>query len=309
MRYTISVIVPTLNRSKDLSVFVESLKAQTIHPTELVIVDAGAESDLEQELRMQLQDTDIQLQYVRSIPGTSLQRNVAMEIAVGDIFFFFDDDIILEPTYIEETLPCFDLPHNPPVGAVLGTFTSPYTLGRVQQIYSKIFRISHTVKGDRAKMMGSSDIQWLIRPSKVVPVPVCSGGRVAYRRECFEKEKWDDFLPGYTMGEDVEISYRISKNWTLVQTPDALLFHKKSDESRDARPERIARRIFSRFYIFNKNLPKTPRNIGAFLWWNIGVVSLYGLSSLREETPKATLKGIKRGYHLCLQQVRKGSVK
>ena len=55
-----------------------------------------------------------------------------------------------------------------------------------------------------------------------------------------EKEKWDDFLPGYTMGEDVEISYRISKNWTLVQSPEALLYHKKSEDSRDARPERIA---------------------------------------------------------------------
>ena len=252
--WSVSVVVPTLNRFEDISIFVRSLCAQTHVPDELIVVDAGKESNLEQKLQHWLQDTSISLVYCRSRAGTSLQRNVAIDHAKGDILFFFDDDVILEPDYIEKTLPCFSLPMNPPVGGVLGTFTSPYRQKRYKKLFFQLFRMTHSVEGDKAYFMSSSDTQWLIKPSKVVPVPVCSGGRVAFRKECFHTERWDDFLPGYTMSEDVEISYRIAKAWTLVQTPHALLFHERSTHSRNGLSDRISRRIFSRYYIFQKNI-------------------------------------------------------
>lgn len=297
----ISVIVPTLNRSEEISLFIDTLCKQTMLPDELVVVDAGPISDLEQRIRIQLDGSGISFVYARGKAGTSLQRNVAIEKASGDILFFFDDDILLEPTYIEETMHCFSLPYDPPVGGVLGTFTSPYRLPWTKKLYFRFFRIAHTVDGNEAKMMSSSDIRWLIKPSKVVPVPVCSGGRVAFRKECFDRELWDDFLPGYTMGEDVEISCRIGKHWTFVQTPKALLFHDKSENTRNSRSERIARRVFSRFYIFQKNIPKTPRNIIGFAWWNIGISVLYSTTGTNK---RDDIQGLKRGYKLCWNFIR-----
>ena len=298
----ISVIVPTLNRSDEISLFVDTLLQQTVLPDELVVVDAGEGSTLENKLSTQLSGSSISLVYARGKAGTSLQRNVAISKASGDILFFFDDDILLEPNYIEETMHCFSLPYSPPVGGVLGTFTSPYRLPLAKKIYFRFFRIAHTVDGNQAKMMSSSDIRWLIKPSKVVPVPVCSGGRVAFRKECFEEEQWDDFLPGYTMGEDVEISCRIGKKWTFVQTPKALLFHDKSENTRNSRSDRIARRVFSRFYIFQKNIPKTPRNILGFAWWNIGISLLYSTTGSNK---RDDIKGLQRGYSLCWKHIQK----
>ena len=299
---TISVIVPTLNRGNEIQLFVDSLLSQTHIPDEFIVVDAGDPSDLEQKLANRFENSKISFVYLRSIPGTSIQRNVAIAKAKGDILFFFDDDILLEPNYIEETLPCFELSYTPPVGGVLGTFTSPYNLPWKKKLFLQIFRISHTVEGDTARMMSSSDIQWLVRPSKTVPIPVCSGGRVAFRRQCFEEEKWDDFLPGYTMGEDVEISCRIGKNWTLVQNPNALLFHDKSENTRNHRSDRIARRVFSRFYIFHKNIPKTPRNLLGFTWWNVGICLLYSLTGTEK---KEDIRGLYHGYKLCWEHLRK----
>lgn len=298
---TISVIVPTLNRGTEIQLFVDTLLAQTQMPHEFIVVDAGAPSSLETELAKRFVDTHISFVYLRSIPGTSIQRNVAIEKAKGDILFFFDDDILLEPNYIEETMPCFDLPHSPPVGGVLGTFTSPYRLPWKKKLFFRFFRIGHTVDGDTAKMMSSSDIQWLIRPSRTVPVPVCSGGRVAFRKECFLQEHWDDFLPGYTMGEDVEISCRIGKHWTFVQNPNALLFHDKSENSRNHRADRIARKVFSRFYIFHKNIPKTPRHILGFAWWNTGICLLYSMTGTNK---KDDISGLLHGYKLCWNHLR-----
>lgn len=298
----ITVIVPTLNRENEIQLFVNTLLAQTQLPDEFIVVDAGEASSLEQNLAQRFLTSTISFVYLRSIPGTSIQRNVAIEQAKGDVLFFFDDDILLEPNYIEETMPCFDLPYDPPVGGVLGTFTSPYRLTWKKKLFFRFFRISHTVDGDKAKMMSSSDIQWLIRPSRTVPVPVCSGGRVAFRKECFRQELWDDFLPGYTMGEDVEISCRIGKHWTFVQNPNALLFHEKSDNSRNIRSDRIARRVFSRFYIFHKNIPKTPRHLLGFAWWNTGICLLYFMTGTNK---KENISGLFYGYNLCWNQLRK----
>ena len=307
MSPSISVIVPTLNRLDDLLVFVNSLKKQTVKPQELVIVDAGTIEHLQETLQQTLTGSGIALQYAKSEAGTSLQRNVAMEMAKGDIFFFFDDDIILEPDYIEQTLPCFDLQHDPPVGAVLGTFNSPYTMGKWKQKYAQLFRMTHTADTDSPKVMSSGAVCWSIEPSKVIQIPVCSGGRVAFRRECFEDHKWDTFLPGYTMSEDVEISYRIAKKWTFVQNPKAKLYHKKSPVSRDKYGERVARLIYSRYYFFQKNLPKTPRHVAGFAWWNVGVLLLYSNVAVfkTKRQPIDTLKGLKKGYSLCFKHIMK----
>ena len=84
----ISVIVPTLNRNKEILFFVNTLKQQTMPVHELIVVDAGKSGNLQSQLQQALQDTEIDLQYATSEPGTSLQRNVAIDICKGDILFF-----------------------------------------------------------------------------------------------------------------------------------------------------------------------------------------------------------------------------
>ena len=302
----ISVIVPTFNRHEELLTLAQSLLDQTLLPDELVVVDAGEPSNIEKRLRNFLSDSSISLTYATSAAGTSLQRNIAMELAKGEFFFFFDDDVVPEPSYIEESMRCFDMKFNPPVGGVLGTFSSPYNMNRLRHLYAQIFQMTHTTKGDYAKLMSSGAVRWLIEPSTVVRVPVCSGGRVVFRRSCFEDEQWDDFLPGYTMSEDVEISYRIAKKWTLVQTPYAKIFHDKSENARDRHAERLARLLFSRFYFFNKNLPKTTKHIGSFAWWNIGTIGLsLGSCLTGKQTSSEIIKGILKGYKLCLKELNK----
>ncbi len=302
----ISVIIPTLNRNKEILEFVKTLRNQTQQAHELVVVDAGTKSGLELSLQNALKGSEIDLKYATSEAGTSLQRNVAIDICSGDILFFFDDDILLEPEYIAETMKCFEIKHTPIVGGVLGTFTSSYKTSKAKEFYSKIFRLTHSIDGNAAKLMATGAVQWLIKPSEIVRVPVCSGGRVAYRRECFDEERWATFLPGYTMSEDVEISFRLSKKWTLLQNPDALLYHDKSDSGRNSQGDRFARLIYSRFYFFHNHRLKTPKNLMAFAWWNIGILGLVGAHQIRSSNSDIVdlLKGIKTGYGLCWNDIK-----
>lgn len=300
----ISVIIPTIGRPDDLRKMFATLVTQTVMPHEFVLVNAGP-MDLKALCEECLAGSDIELKYATSSPGTSLQRNIALDIARGDFYFLFDDDILLEPDYIERTMECFSLDYDPPVGGVLATFNNDSRKAGWRRQYFKLFRMTHSVEGSAAKLQSSGAVRWLIDPPEVVPIPVCSGGRVAYRAECFKEERFDEFLPGYTMSEDVEVSFRIAKKWTLVQTPHARMFHTHSPVNRNSYGERVSRLIYSRYYFFKKHSPKKIRHIAAFSWSNIGIVALYSAVALTraEPGPGPVLKGIASGYDRCIKDL------
>ena len=121
----VSVIVPTLNRRADLLEFCASLRAQTVLPYELIVVEDGHVPNMHDALCSALDGSGIALQYRRSRAGTSLQRNIALDLVRGDFVLLCDDDLLLEPAYIAQSLDAMQTPLDPPVGCVLGTFSSP----------------------------------------------------------------------------------------------------------------------------------------------------------------------------------------
>jgi GT2 family glycosyltransferase len=300
---TISAIVPTLNRRKDLLEFAETLVAQTIRPTDLVVVDAGDVPDMEAALLDALADSGIALVYRQSEAGTSLQRNIALDLPLGEFVFMFDDDVLLQPDYIERTLEAFEAPTTPPVGCVLGTFDSPSRPQGWRQAWFRTFGMTHSVPGDTASMSTSGGVRWLMDPPQTVEVPVASGGRTAYRRDAIGAERFDEFLPGYTLSEDVEFSFRVAQRWSIVQTPTARLFHKRAPTARVDYGDRVSRLIYSRFYFFKKHLPKDPHHVAAFAWTNVGITTFYaGVGLLKAPAGEKTgvLRGVARGYKRCV---------
>jgi len=300
----ISIIIPTIGRPDDLRKMFATLVTQTVMPHEFVLVNAGP-MDLKALCEECLEGSGIVLKYATSRPGTSLQRNIALDMAEGDFYFLFDDDVLLEPDYIERTMECFDLPIDPPVGGVLATFNNPSRKAGWRRKYYKFFRMTHSVEGSEAKLQSSGAVRWLIDPPEVVQIPVCSGGRVAYRAECFDGVRFDEFLPGYTMSEDVEVSFRISKKWSFVQTPHARMFHTHSPISRNSYGDRVSRLIYSRYYFFKKHSPKDIQHITAFVWSNIGIIALYSAvaAARAEPGPAPVLRGMAEGYDRCLKDL------
>ena len=306
-------LVPTLDRADDLVEMAGTLVRQTVPVDELVVVDAGRPGDLAERLRAVLDPAGIALRYLRSEPGTSLQRNVAMDALARDptppdFLLLLDDDVLLEPDYVERSLEPFDLDLDPPVGGVLATFTSPARTRGWQQHWFRLFGMTHSVPGDEAAVTPSGGVRWLVEPSRVVPVPVASGGRTTYRWEAVASERFDEFLPGYALAEDVEFSYRVAKRWTLVHTPHARLFHKRSPSARVDYGDRAGRLVYSRWWFFRKHSPKDPRHLAAFAWTNLGILGFYGGVGLLR-TPagqrRQVLRGVARGYRRIARDLRK----
>ena len=97
-----SVIVPVYNRRDEVTDLLDSLRAQTAHNFEVVIVEDGS-SDPCQDICENAGAQGLDVKYFfKENEGRSIARNYGLERAEGDYFVFFDSDCVIPPTYFEK---------------------------------------------------------------------------------------------------------------------------------------------------------------------------------------------------------------
>ena len=102
----ISVIIPTRNNAAQLVRWVPRVLHQTIPPDdfEVVVVDNGSTDDTPQVLA-QMSSKAKNFQWVTEpTPGRALARNRGIREALGELIVFLDDDIEVQPDYLERHL-------------------------------------------------------------------------------------------------------------------------------------------------------------------------------------------------------------
>ena len=300
---TITVAIATLNRPGDMAAFMPTLAFQTQLPDQFIVVDAGDPSELAQGMQDVLGETGMELLYLRSEKGLCTQRNVALDHATGDIIFFFDDDVELEPTYIEKVMECFAMEMSPPVGCVQGTLIDPPgTIGGWKSKVYRSFGLTHWTSEQDPALYTAGGVRFLTEPREIIEVPVAQGCRMAFRREVFEHERFVQFLPGYCQNEDVDMTFRVGKNWKILQTPHAKLLHKESPVSRIQYPAQLGQMIFAHYYVFTRYRQKTPANVAQYAWSHSGLMALALGRAVIKAQPEV-LRGIKDGYQRCISDM------
>jgi GT2 family glycosyltransferase len=94
---------------------------------------------------------------------------------------------------------------------------------------------------------------------------------VSYLKDVFARFRFDEACDGYVLAEDVDLSYRVSRQHALYTTPHATFTHHRSPVSRVKRQEIERRRVLFTQRFFNKNLSNNPMN-WLFRYW-----ALFGL--------------------------------
>lgn len=295
---TVTVAVPTVNRLDDMVAMARTLVTQTRLPDEFIVVDAGSGADLEGAMRDILAETGIDFTYVRSEKGLPLQRNIAIDLARGDFVFFFDDDVELEPEYIERALEAFDLPLDPPVGCVTGTLTKPPTPGGTRAEIYRAFGLTNWVREGTPELYISGGVRFITEPREPMVVPVAEGCRMAFRKEVFDDHRFIQYLPTYCQSEDVDFTWRISRDWSIVQTPWARLDHKVSPVNRIGYSNQLHQLIYAHYHFFRHYRRKTPANLARFAWAQVGLASIAVARQLtrHEPGPRLLAKGLVDGY-------------
>lgn len=89
--FKFSLIMPTLGRKDEVSLFIESLRNQQYNNFELIIVDQNQDQSIK-KIYMKYRK-EFNIKYIHSdIKGLSKCRNIGLKYAEGDIIAFPDDD-------------------------------------------------------------------------------------------------------------------------------------------------------------------------------------------------------------------------
>jgi len=122
-RPTVSVVIPTHNRSAQLDRLLHSLQASTLRPLEIIVVD-NASSDETQEVLAAYQDV-ISLHLKQNL-WCNGARAAGARIAQGRWLLFIDDDNVVAPDMIANLLEAADrFPNVGIVGPTMYRYDSP----------------------------------------------------------------------------------------------------------------------------------------------------------------------------------------
>jgi GT2 family glycosyltransferase len=277
-RIDISVIVCTRNRRDDLVKFVESLCVQLKRPDELVIVDASDTGDTKKMLRAKRDQLPFHVIYKYTSPGLTRQRNLGVRLSSGNYLYFFDDDVVLEPEYINVVMETFAEHERDALGGVTGRITnikgSPNLWDRA---FKRIFFLSDFGNG-KVKPSGFPSSKVDEKPSFV---GLLSGCNMAYPKWVFSQFKFDEALASYSYMEDVDFSFRVGQKYPLYYQPRARLEHHPAGYRTYGSRELRRMMVQNHRYLFKKNQPQSPSNILSH-WISILGVFIYNVVIQRD---------------------------
>lgn len=201
---TVSVVICTLGRLRELERCVEALAAGDEQPAEIVVVDQAPDG--------RAAGLGHGVTCVRAPDeGVSRARNRGAAEATGDILAFTDDDCVPSPDWI----------------AVLGTAYA----GGVDGVTGRVLPLPDGGGGVPVSSR-TSPVRRTFEGAGAAPWEIGTGGNLSLRRSAFDRiGGFDETLGPGTAGraaEDVDLLYRaVAAGCTLVYEPDALVYHER----------------------------------------------------------------------------------
>jgi glycosyltransferase involved in cell wall biosynthesis len=296
---TIGVVIPTKNRINYLLSAVRSVLSQSRLPDELIIVDQSTTDAADSAIRSLLTNhKQIDYKYIfnNTLTGLTAAKNVAVKASGSDILLFIDDDIVLDDNFIQIVLGVFE--QRPELSGVGGVVQLPaHRQSRLRGLITSIFRIG-PFKDVRIPLQYGCYTKDL----DVIPSKFLSGGLSALRRDLFQHVEFDGFLKGASVIEDLDF-YSRANGFKFALARRAVALHNFSTVSRAGLRRSFEQKCAGFVYVFYNHIPKTPHNIFAFFWRNVGFFLDAISESLRYRTFDPILGSI-NGWRQSLKKNR-----
>ena len=268
-------IIATRNRPDELLTSVESIVGQTVLPAELCIVDSSDETPVRARIEELCARVSLPLDYHHPAPrGLTIQRNIGVDRTKGDPLFFVDDDVFLDPGCHEAILAEYER-WGPEVGGVRATPKRPARPPLISILWRKLFGIGGWWPEASGRMRSGFWVEGVSIAAGVRKLEYMTGWFMSFRREIFDHERFDETLSGYAHKEDVDFTYRVSRRYVLLQTPQAICDHFQTVTSRLPSHQLMRMNLGNQFYLHRKNMAQDFRHKAA-LWW--GLLGLFILN-------------------------------
>lgn len=297
-KLTSALVICTRNRPHDIINFLISAQKQLVKPEELIIVDSS-DQPLGQQHQFQEQFNQIEFPSTALIyqhtqkAGTSYQRNVGAQLSKADILHFVDDDVILEPAYVQEMNTIFQNQEGYAGG--MGCVTNVYPKTPTIHLALRVmFLLPRDYASGYFTLSGMPTFAYGTTQFK--SVEALGGCCMSYRREIFLNYLFDEKLGQYAYMEDVDAAWRISRDYALFYNPAARLQHLKSPVNRAAIADRKALFIKNYSYLFFKNsYTRNKLTVLAYMWSIVGLF-MCAFAARDRESIKGYWRGLRKVF-------------
>jgi serine acetyltransferase/GT2 family glycosyltransferase len=256
-----SVVVPTYNRGPALASLLDQFVGQTAGEDafEIVVVDDGSREDPRPGLARF--DGKLQLHVERQAnAGAARARQRGAEVARAELLIFLDDDMVIEPTFVEAHLAAHE---GRPRAAVLGRLRPTPAIDRMplfERYYARMLdRWAAELEG-----AGATDEA----REKGLPGPKLYTGNMSIPRALFFEA--GGFDPGFRLLEDVELGIRLERaGGRIYFSHDAAAIHASDHVS----TERWMKRSLGDGVYATKVARKHPAYAAASPFWHIARIN------------------------------------
>ncbi|HIK38822.1 MAG: glycosyltransferase family 2 protein [Geminocystis sp.] len=268
----ISVCIPTKDRPEELKKCIDSVLAQTTLPREIVIIDDG---QLDVAPLREVIELKTGFKYFKKDkPSLSASRNLAKEIARSELILFLDDDVVLEPDYIQNIYKVFEEDVNREIGAVGGIEINSKRESPLAMFYKRLFFL-HCGKPGVIMPWGFQTGAHGI--DTITQVMWLTGAISCFRKELLIQFPFEEFHGGRNALEDIEFAWRVwnkykGQKYKFLVNPHARAYHYHSPVSREKSYVTGYKQAYNRLWIFNKHGEKTFQNITLFCWAMTGQI-------------------------------------
>ena len=245
---TFSFVIPTKNRLEELKTIFNSILSQTLHPNQVIVIDQSEPSNLDiKYFKEIIAPTNINLLYIhdQSIKGLVNAKSASLKYNECDIISFFDDDIVLRPNYLFEISKAFKN-----YKLIMGANGIIINRPQINNLNNFIFNFFHIglFRDNRQSISNETN------DSSLLPVNTLSGGLSSWRKEVFDKVKFD-IENNFHAYEDKEFSIRVGRAFPnqMYIVPSAKLYHYHSAGNRQSLLKRTMTDVVEVIMLFKKN--------------------------------------------------------
>lgn len=273
---TFTVTVPTYKREKDLGECLESIASQSLLPTEVLVIDDATTPDAFLDAwRRRFEAKGVVFTYHRKDHaklrrGLSESKNLALRIAKGELVFFFDDDVVVLPGFLEAVMKVWESDPDPTLLGVGGLVDDVRRKGGLERLYNRVFGLEGETSWD------INDAAYQVWDPGIVDNTrghYLLGGVSSYRRAEMEKLGFATFSGGRTELEDVELCLKAKRaGFHFVLVPRARVLHKESPASREAAYLIGKKEAYNRKEIFRRHGRRGLLGRLWFAWASLGWV-------------------------------------
>ena len=233
-------------RPQPLLKLLQSVRAQTMYPNSILIIDGSTDIKTETILNKNNFENLSYYKVDEGNRGLTKQRNYGINLVEDDteIICFLDDDIILTPNYFEALIGTYKT--KPNALAVGGYITNEilwqkqnttndanyfYYDGwqRKEPLRFKIRRLFGVLPdvppGFMPTFSNGRSVSFLPPSGKIYPVEQIMGGVSSYKKDVFNHFSFSTYFEGYGLYEDADFSLRLAKTGKLYINTAAQLAH------------------------------------------------------------------------------------